>query len=118
MNTTIADKLVFIHSNLRLLSRSTDGYKHGAHAKWDIDPEDSSILDSRLCKKVIIVTVIYIYIYIYIYELIIIGIPSLSVIYTYIIYYVRVIAGFNYAPFPNCVPKLLGTRSTHQMNVD
>lgn len=43
MNTTTADKLVFIHSNLRLLSRSTDGYKHGAHAKWDIDPEDSSI---------------------------------------------------------------------------
>jgi len=43
MNTSTADKLVFIHSNLRLLSRSTAGYEQGAHAKWDIDPEDSSI---------------------------------------------------------------------------
>jgi hypothetical protein len=43
MNTTTADKLVFIHSNLRLLSRSIEGYEKGAHAKWDIDPEDSTI---------------------------------------------------------------------------
>jgi hypothetical protein len=43
MNTNTADKLVFIHSNLRLLSRSTEAYKQGTHAKWDIDPEDSSI---------------------------------------------------------------------------
>jgi hypothetical protein len=43
MNTSTADKLVFIHSNLRLLSRSIEDYKQGAHAKWDINPDDSSI---------------------------------------------------------------------------
>jgi hypothetical protein len=43
MNTGTADKLIFIHSNLRLLSRSTEAYKQETHAKWDIDPEDSSI---------------------------------------------------------------------------
>lgn len=62
MNTSTADKLVFIHSNLRLLSRSTDGYKQGAHAKWDIDPEDSTIQIPELnyYVLVIILTVIYI----------------------------------------------------------
>jgi hypothetical protein len=33
MNTRTADKLVFIHSNLWLLSRSTEEYKQGTYAK-------------------------------------------------------------------------------------
>lgn len=40
LNASNADKLVFIHSNLRLLSRITESYKGGPHAKWDVDPED------------------------------------------------------------------------------
>ena len=41
LNVKTADKLVYIHHNLRLLSRSTDSYKDGAHANWDVDPENS-----------------------------------------------------------------------------
>jgi hypothetical protein len=47
LNTNTADKLVFIHSNLWLLSRMIESYKGGAHAKWDIDPEDSIILEVK-----------------------------------------------------------------------
>lgn len=43
LNATNADKLVSIHSNLPLLSRYTQSYKGGPNAKWDIDPEDSTI---------------------------------------------------------------------------
>ncbi|WVZ96482.1 hypothetical protein U9M48_042115 [Paspalum notatum var. saurae] len=43
LNPGTADKLVFIHSNLRLISRSTESYKGGAHSKWDVDPEDPAI---------------------------------------------------------------------------
>ncbi|CAN6243746.1 unnamed protein product [Urochloa humidicola] len=43
LNAKNADKLVFIHSNLRLLSRVTESYKKGPHSKWDIDPSNSTI---------------------------------------------------------------------------
>jgi hypothetical protein len=43
MNTSTADKLVFSHSNFWFLSRSIEEYKQGAHAKWYVNPEDSSI---------------------------------------------------------------------------
>ncbi|KAL4323823.1 hypothetical protein GQ457_11G029020 [Hibiscus cannabinus] len=37
LNAKRADKLVFIHSNIRLLSRFTISYKEGSCKKWDID---------------------------------------------------------------------------------
>lgn len=43
LNAKNADKLVYIHSNLRLLSRANESYKKGPHSKWDIDPNDSTI---------------------------------------------------------------------------
>ncbi|KAF0908710.1 hypothetical protein E2562_028147 [Oryza meyeriana var. granulata] len=43
LNAKTADKLVFIHSNLRLVSRVTESYKKGPHSKWDIDPDNSII---------------------------------------------------------------------------
>ncbi|KAL4295556.1 hypothetical protein GQ457_12G000260 [Hibiscus cannabinus] len=39
LNAKHADKLVFIHSNIRLLSRFTTSYKEGPCKKWDIDPK-------------------------------------------------------------------------------
>lgn len=46
LNAKRADKLVFIHSNLRLLSRMKEGYNEGPFRKWDIDPEPDVIEDS------------------------------------------------------------------------
>ena len=43
-----ADKLVFIHSNIRLLSRFIEGYKEGPFKKWDVDPELTYIDDSTM----------------------------------------------------------------------
>ncbi|KAJ9567783.1 hypothetical protein OSB04_003749 [Centaurea solstitialis] len=43
LNSKRADKLVFIHSNIRLQSRFLDSYKAGPHKKWDIDPESTYI---------------------------------------------------------------------------
>ncbi|XP_052208031.1 uncharacterized protein LOC127811851 [Diospyros lotus] len=48
LNCTRADKLVFIHSNIRLQSRFLENYKEGPFRKWDIDPDDSCIEDSTL----------------------------------------------------------------------
>ncbi|KAF8400216.1 hypothetical protein HHK36_013513 [Tetracentron sinense] len=39
LNSTRADSLVYIHSNLRLLSRFAGSYKDGPYKKWDINPE-------------------------------------------------------------------------------
>ncbi|KAL4563954.1 hypothetical protein LXL04_028003 [Taraxacum kok-saghyz] len=39
LNSPRADKLVFIHSNIRLLSRFLEAYKAGPNKKWDINPE-------------------------------------------------------------------------------
>ncbi|GMI98610.1 hypothetical protein like AT5G33406 [Hibiscus trionum] len=48
LNSSRADKLVYIHTNLRLISRYTDGYKNGPYRKWDIDPESSCLEESPL----------------------------------------------------------------------
>ena len=42
------NKLVFIHSNIRLLSRFQENYKEGPFKKWDINPEDTMIDDSQV----------------------------------------------------------------------
>lgn len=39
VNTIWEDDLIYIHSNLRLLSRSNSNYKYGPHRKWDVNPE-------------------------------------------------------------------------------
>ncbi|KAL9677293.1 hypothetical protein QQ045_005521 [Rhodiola kirilowii] len=38
LNANRADKLVFIHSNIRLISCFTSNYKEGPSRKWDIAP--------------------------------------------------------------------------------
>ncbi|KAL7595929.1 hypothetical protein Lser_V15G28975 [Lactuca serriola] len=43
-----ADKLVFVHSNIRLSSRFTEEYKEGSHKKWDMDPKSTNLEGSRL----------------------------------------------------------------------
>ncbi|KAJ9565632.1 hypothetical protein OSB04_001598 [Centaurea solstitialis] len=43
LNSKRADKLVFIHSNVRLLSRFSESYKSGPHKKWDVNPESMYI---------------------------------------------------------------------------
>ncbi|KAL2902390.1 Pantothenate synthetase [Bienertia sinuspersici] len=40
-NFVRVDKLVFIHCNIRLISRFTSNYKEGPHRKWDIHPKTS-----------------------------------------------------------------------------
>ncbi|KAL4346287.1 hypothetical protein GQ457_17G013580 [Hibiscus cannabinus] len=46
LNAKCACKLVFIHSNIRLLSRFTTSYKEDPCKKWDIDPESTYFDDS------------------------------------------------------------------------
>ncbi|KAJ9543423.1 hypothetical protein OSB04_023130 [Centaurea solstitialis] len=41
LNSKRADKLVYIHSNIRLVSRFSEAYKDGPHKKWDMDPEST-----------------------------------------------------------------------------
>ncbi|XP_074297184.1 uncharacterized protein LOC141627876 [Silene latifolia] len=48
LNNVRAEKLVFIHSNLRLLSRFTAEYKTGEFKKWDVEPDDASLEDSSV----------------------------------------------------------------------
>ncbi|KAK8493768.1 hypothetical protein V6N13_026358 [Hibiscus sabdariffa] len=48
LNSSRTDKLVYIHTNLRLLSRYTDCYTNGPFKKWDIDPENSCLEESPL----------------------------------------------------------------------
>ncbi|GKB63029.1 hAT dimerization domain, ribonuclease H-like domain protein [Tanacetum coccineum] len=43
LNNKRADKLVYIHSNIRLLSRFTDSYKEGPLKKWDMNPESTNL---------------------------------------------------------------------------
>ena len=38
LNSVRADKLVYIHSNIRLISRFTKNYNDGPYRKWDINP--------------------------------------------------------------------------------
>ncbi|KAK1378474.1 DUF659 domain-containing protein [Heracleum sosnowskyi] len=46
LNSLRADKLVFIHSNIRLISCSTSGYKDGPYRKWDVNLETLYLDDS------------------------------------------------------------------------
>ena len=46
LNGMQADKLVFVHSNICLLSRFPDHYKEGPYKKWDIEPDYSYLDDS------------------------------------------------------------------------
>lgn len=39
LNKNHADDVVYLHSNLRLLSRANPDYKYGSHRKWDVNPE-------------------------------------------------------------------------------
>ncbi|KAE8774221.1 hypothetical protein D1007_53378 [Hordeum vulgare] len=48
LNATTADKLVFIHANERLKRRFSEGYNSGPHYKWDVEPENDLLEDSRL----------------------------------------------------------------------
>nr|KAJ0193274.1 hypothetical protein LSAT_V11C800398370 [Lactuca sativa] len=41
LNCARADKLVFVHSNIRLTSRLSEAYKEGPHKKWDMNPEST-----------------------------------------------------------------------------
>ena len=43
-----ANKLVFIHLNIRLLSHFSDNYKEGLYKKWDIEPDCSYLDDSSV----------------------------------------------------------------------
>ena len=44
------EELVYVHSNLRLLSHKRDEYKFGAAKLWDVEPESSN-LDMMLNAK-------------------------------------------------------------------
>lgn len=46
LNSVRADKLVYIHTNIRLISHFTSSYKEGPYRKWDIDAENSYLEDS------------------------------------------------------------------------
>ncbi|KAK8686411.1 hypothetical protein V6N13_125436 [Hibiscus sabdariffa] len=48
LNVKRANKLVFIHSNIRLLSRFTTSYKESPSKKWDINPESTYFDDSNV----------------------------------------------------------------------
>lgn len=49
LNSVRGDKLVFIYSNIRLISRFTSNYKDGMYRKWDVNPE-TSYLDDLVAK--------------------------------------------------------------------
>jgi hypothetical protein len=44
-----AEKLVYVHSSLRLLTRKALEYLEGPAAWWDVDPEDASQIDDEVC---------------------------------------------------------------------
>uniref|UniRef100_A0A803N8U3 HAT C-terminal dimerisation domain-containing protein n=1 Tax=Chenopodium quinoa TaxID=63459 RepID=A0A803N8U3_CHEQI len=46
LNYLRADKFVFIHTNIRLISRFTASYKDGPYRKWDVKPEATYLDDS------------------------------------------------------------------------
>ncbi|WOG95402.1 hypothetical protein DCAR_0414720 [Daucus carota subsp. sativus] len=48
LNATRDDKLVFIHSNARLLSRCSERYKKGPSRKWDVNPENTLFEESAV----------------------------------------------------------------------
>ena len=46
LNSVRAIKLVYVHSNIRLISRFTKNYNDGPYRKWDINPEVTYLDDS------------------------------------------------------------------------
>jgi len=48
LNCKTADKLVDIHSNIRLQARFSQSYHTGPTSKWDADPEDTCLEESRI----------------------------------------------------------------------
>nr|GEU48587.1 hAT dimerization domain, ribonuclease H-like domain protein [Tanacetum cinerariifolium] len=48
LNPQRADKLVFVHSNIRLISRFPESYKEGPSKKWDMNPETTYLEGSAL----------------------------------------------------------------------
>ncbi|KAK9057621.1 hypothetical protein SSX86_022457 [Deinandra increscens subsp. villosa] len=48
LNSQRADKLVYVHSNIRLCSRFSEGYKEGPHKKWDVDAESTNLESARI----------------------------------------------------------------------
>ncbi|KAK7282352.1 hypothetical protein RIF29_11044 [Crotalaria pallida] len=46
LNGSRADKLVFIHSNIRLLSRFSEIYKQSPYKEWDMHPDDTNMEES------------------------------------------------------------------------
>ena len=48
LNSKRADKLVFIHSNIRLQSRFSESYTSGPHKKWDLNPESTNLEESSI----------------------------------------------------------------------
>ncbi|KAJ9538361.1 hypothetical protein OSB04_031094 [Centaurea solstitialis] len=41
LNSKLADKLVYVHSNIRLCSRFSEAYKEEPHKNWDMDSEST-----------------------------------------------------------------------------
>ncbi|KAL7233201.1 hypothetical protein ACSBR1_016935 [Camellia fascicularis] len=48
LNASRADKPVFIHSNIRLLSRFQENYRERPFKKWDVNSEDTTIDGSQM----------------------------------------------------------------------
>ena len=42
------DKLVFIHSNIRLLSQFSESYRNGPYKEWNMDPDDTCLEESSI----------------------------------------------------------------------
>ncbi|PWA77296.1 HAT dimerization domain, Ribonuclease H-like domain protein [Artemisia annua] len=48
LNNKRADKLLFVHSNIRLVSQFSESYKEGPFKEWDINPESSNLESSSV----------------------------------------------------------------------
>jgi hypothetical protein len=42
------EKLVYVHSNIHLLTRKVPEYLHGPGARWDVDIDDNSQIDDKV----------------------------------------------------------------------
>jgi hypothetical protein len=51
LNCERADKLVYIHSNIRLESRFSESYKNGQFKNWDMDHDDTYIGESSMRQQ-------------------------------------------------------------------
>ena len=48
LNSVCPDKLIFIFSNIKLISRFTASYTKRMYRKWDVDPKNSLLEDSSI----------------------------------------------------------------------